>query len=171
MNPWLAEQLLQAETDALNLLRTEYERGARAQRRVEGLVSGYSLKTKQYSSAESMTAEEEVNVECDTKNPIVETDDAEQDESNYKIDTTGDDEQTIRKTPQDQGSMRSNEEHNMCTICLLEVEDGERIAVLSCGHLYHADCLGEWILKKVCATCVFDVTLHHNECMIHNAAR
>ena len=48
MNPWLAEQLLQAETDALNLLRTEYERGARAQRRVEGLVSGYSLKTKQY---------------------------------------------------------------------------------------------------------------------------
>ena len=49
-----------------------------------------------------MTAEEEVNVECDTKNPNVETDDAKQDESNYKIDTTGDDEQTTRKTPQDQ---------------------------------------------------------------------
>ncbi|KAL9184630.1 hypothetical protein ACHAXT_012600 [Thalassiosira profunda] len=39
-------------------------------------------------------------------------------------------------------------EESMCTICLLSVEDGERIADLSCGHLYHADCLAEWILKK-----------------------
>jgi len=38
----------------------------------------------------------------------------------------------------------------MCTICLLDIEDGERISDLSCKHIYHAECLGEWILKKVC---------------------
>ncbi len=41
------------------------------------------------------------------------------------------------------------ESSNMCTICLLELEDGDCIADLGCGHFYHAECLGEWILKKV----------------------
>lgn len=44
---------------------------------------------------------------------------------------------------------------SMCTICLLEVDDGDRVADLSCGHVFHPDCLGEWILKKVCS-------VHHN---------
>ncbi len=38
---------------------------------------------------------------------------------------------------------------SMCTICLLELEDGDRVADLPCGHMYHAECLGEWILKRV----------------------
>jgi hypothetical protein len=68
---------------------------------VEGWISGYS----QYSSAESMTTEEEeVDAECGTKNPNVETDDAKQDESK-NVDTIRDDEQTTRIKPQDQGSV------------------------------------------------------------------
>ena len=51
-------------------------------------------------------------------------------------------------------------EESMCTICLLSVEDGERIADLSCGHLYHADCLAEWILKKVRKLLIFFAFLH-----------
>jgi len=44
----------------------------------------------------------------------------------------------------------SNCDDRMCTICLLDIEGGERISDLSCNHIYHAECLGEWILKKVC---------------------
>eukprot|EP00986_Skeletonema_menzelii_P000399 scaffold111_cov142-Skeletonema_menzelii.AAC.22 len=35
-----------------------------------------------------------------------------------------------------------------CSICILELEDGDRIADLDCGHYFHADCLSEWIKKK-----------------------
>ena len=37
----------------------------------------------------------------------------------------------------------------MCSICILELEDGEVIADLNCNHCFHADCLSEWIKKKV----------------------
>jgi len=36
-----------------------------------------------------------------------------------------------------------------CTICLLEINIGERVTHLTCGHMYyHPDCLGEWIIQK-----------------------
>ena len=37
----------------------------------------------------------------------------------------------------------------MCSICIIELEDGETIADLNCNHCFHADCLSEWIKKKV----------------------
>lgn len=36
-----------------------------------------------------------------------------------------------------------------CSICILELKDRDRIADLSCNHYFHADCLSEWIKKKV----------------------
>jgi hypothetical protein len=42
-----------------------------------------------------------------------------------------------------------DEGEHTCSICILELEDGERIADLSCNHYFHADCLSEWIKKKV----------------------
>ena len=44
----------------------------------------------------------------------------------------------------------TNGDDRICTICLLDIEEGERVSDLTCGHIYHAECLGEWILKKVC---------------------
>jgi len=42
-----------------------------------------------------------------------------------------------------------DEGEQSCSICILELEDGERIADLDCNHYFHADCLSEWIKKKV----------------------
>ena len=36
-----------------------------------------------------------------------------------------------------------------CSICILELRDRDRVADLSCKHLFHGDCLSEWIKKKV----------------------
>ncbi len=41
------------------------------------------------------------------------------------------------------------EEVDSCSICILELEDGERIADLDCNHYFHSDCLSEWLKKKV----------------------
>ena len=35
-----------------------------------------------------------------------------------------------------------------CTICLTEIEDGEQVGVLPCTHIYHVDCLRQWISRK-----------------------
>ena len=50
MNPWITEHLLQAEILSRNRARDEYEHAARLTQRTEGWISGYSIKTKLYSS-------------------------------------------------------------------------------------------------------------------------
>ena len=160
MNPWITEQILQTEIQARNRIRDQFEYALRQKRRTEGTlsnfpifplsksrtanltrcaqigwVSGYSLKTKRYIASEEDTAlgnntQSDSERECKTN-----------DETNPE-----EDEDVRATSSQDDQSIVSG---NMCTICLLAVEDGEKVADLACGHLYHAECLGEWILKKV----------------------
>ena len=41
-----------------------------------------------------------------------------------------------------------------CSICMMEIEDGERIGALECDHKFHVDCLKEWIKRRnVCPLC------------------
>jgi len=41
-----------------------------------------------------------------------------------------------------------------CTICLTEVEEGDRVGILSCQHIFHAECLQQWISRRnVCPLC------------------
>jgi hypothetical protein len=42
-----------------------------------------------------------------------------------------------------------NEDGNViCAICMGEVENGDRIGNLHCRHLFHVDCLKQWLRKK-----------------------
>lgn len=41
-----------------------------------------------------------------------------------------------------------------CTICLTEVDDGEKVGMLSCPHIFHADCLKLWVARRnACPLC------------------
>jgi len=41
-----------------------------------------------------------------------------------------------------------------CTICLAEIENGDRVGVLPCTHIFHVDCLQQWITRKnACPLC------------------
>lgn len=137
-NLWVTEHLLQAEISSRNQIRNEFDEALRIQRRTEGWISGYSIKTKIYSWGIDDTAavtNEEIDAElyCDANSAPTTVDQ-----------TVAKDEDTTQKSV-------SQGYDSMCTICLLELEVGDRVADLSCGHLYHADCLGEWIIKKVSA--------------------
>lgn len=55
-----------------------------------------------------------------------------------------------------------------CSICLLPFEDGDRVADLNCNHHFHAECISEWVRKKVssfmtffCSDIFFDTILPH----------
>jgi len=53
--------------------------------------------------------------------------------------------------------LRSNnptESTEDCAICYQELEDGQRVSDLHCGHTYHVACLKEWCARRnVCPLC------------------
>lgn len=56
------------------------------------------------------------------------------------------------KNPTIHYSRKSRPEANECTVCLSEIEEGERIRKLRCKHTFHRDCLDQW-LQQYWATC------------------
>lgn len=41
-----------------------------------------------------------------------------------------------------------------CTICLTAIEEGERVGILPCMHIFHSDCLRQWIMRRnACPLC------------------
>lgn len=42
-----------------------------------------------------------------------------------------------------------------CPICLVNFSDGEGVRRLPCFHLFHTECVDEWLLKeqRVCPSC------------------
>lgn len=54
----------------------------------------------------------------------------------------------------------------VCTICLSPLLVGEQVAALECPHLYHADCIVEWLRRKnSCPLCAQRIdaerVMHH----------
>jgi hypothetical protein len=110
------------------------------QRSRDGWISGYKLKTKRYigdqSSAENIKDKHDVSVMKENLTEDETANESKDDEEN--------------ELPQDRCGII--DEH-MCTICLLDIENGDLVADLKCEHVYHANCLSEWILKKVSHFC------------------
>ena len=45
-----------------------------------------------------------------------------------------------------------------CTICLSEFEDGEDVRRLPCMHLFHIECVDQWLVtNKKCPICRVDI--------------
>ncbi|XP_068639256.1 E3 ubiquitin ligase BIG BROTHER-related-like [Aristolochia californica] len=48
---------------------------------------------------------------------------------------------------------------DQCVICRLEYEDDESLVNLSCKHLYHPECINNWLqINKVCPVCSAEVS-------------
>ena len=46
-------------------------------------------------------------------------------------------------------------EADMCPICLKDITEGQKIAKISCMHVFHSHCLHKWIKKKqTCPICL-----------------
>jgi len=62
---------------------------------------------------------------------------------------------TIDKPTIDSDDDSDNDEGaETCTICILTIKDGDHIGALQCEHIFHVDCLKEWIKRRnVCPLC------------------
>jgi len=52
------------------------------------------------------------------------------------------------------GNGNSNNNNPTCTICFINIEDQERIGLLSCEHYFHVECLKQWLQRRnTCPLC------------------
>ena len=64
----------------------------------------------------------------------------------------------IDKLPTKKYRQRIDGDNNKCIICMEEFQEKERIKYLPCGHLFHHDCIRQWLLKeKSCPFCKSEI--------------
>lgn len=53
-----------------------------------------------------------------------------------------------------------------CTICVSDIEEGDKITELECNHVLHTECISEWVkYKSECPVCRHDIkTTDTTEC-------
>jgi hypothetical protein len=55
---------------------------------------------------------------------------------------------------------KKRDNNNNCVVCLYEFKIGERISTLPCLHVFHCDCINNWLKNELtCPVCKFEVTL------------
>mmetsp|Transcript_120503 Transcript_120503/g.213142 ORF Transcript_120503/g.213142 Transcript_120503/m.213142 type:complete len:278 (+) Transcript_120503:122-955(+) len=63
-------------------------------------------------------------------------------------------------------SATTSSEESECPICLLEINQGDKVRQLAiCGHTFHRSCIDLWLLRRAdCPLCKRDVRGSYNEC-------
>ena len=61
----------------------------------------------------------------------------------------------------------NKEEHNFCCICLQQYKIEENIVEMYCNHLFHAECIEEWLNNNpTCPICRTDVINENNDIIL-----
>ena len=59
--------------------------------------------------------------------------------------------------------LKSKNEDEVCSICLVAAKKGDRVYELCCKHLFHKKCIDPWLEKStVCPNCRRDLTPANN---------
>ena len=67
---------------------------------------------------------------------------------------TGLSEAQLQSLPTTDISIQQVQDGTKCNVCLMDYSEGETVCQLSCGHLYHSNCIATWLTAKTtCPTC------------------
>ena len=66
--------------------------------------------------------------------------------------------QQFEKLPITKYKKEKYSENFQCIICMEEFNEGEKVKVLPCGHIFHPNCIKEWLMKqKSCPFCKSEI--------------
>ena len=51
----------------------------------------------------------------------------------------------IDEMPTTTFKLKKEEEPEVCTVCYCEFEEGEKVMILPCKHLFHPECVAKWL--------------------------
>lgn len=133
---------------------------------------------KQTTPKKRKSLANEINRDQHCKDDIIKTPEKPQ-SVEQKVDTPA----TLPTTPEtDNGDEDNNnssyiynydeDEDVTCTICIGVINDGDKVGVLPCNHLFHSSCLKEWIKRRnVCPLCQEpDIATPQNQLERRNSA-
>ena len=64
----------------------------------------------------------------------------------------------IEQIPRMQITKQQADDIASCSVCLMEYKEGEAVCKLPCSHLYHVDCITQWLqANRNCPYCRADV--------------
>ena len=59
---------------------------------------------------------------------------------------------------EEDASLGAEKSDTTCAICLVEMEGGEKVVTLDCGHVYHVDCICNWTRRvAICPACRYSL--------------
>jgi hypothetical protein len=152
-----------------NLIEDILRREAEARRRFQLMVSNrassqrdvvtYILKTRAFKKEVNATPIPNRGIDIKTDTNVDEVPDISSPASNNTMPLTPDSTKSLSFEPEVDEKIPEVDENEdyfdsddedavTCTICIMEIEDGDRIGVLPCEHKFHVDCLKEWIKRK-----------------------
>ena len=66
--------------------------------------------------------------------------------------------QQIKRLPKTKFNKEKYSENERCIICMEEFIDNEKVNLLPCGHIFHINCIKQWLLKtKSCPFCKTEI--------------
>ena len=65
----------------------------------------------------------------------------------------------VRNLPWQVWNCDGNDDDVICVVCIEQLQSGDMVRVLNCGHIYHVNCIDSWLMKMsnrcpVCMRCV-----------------
>lgn len=84
--------------------------------------------------------------------------------------TTKESSVSSEESPKEESEVNANnvvddDDLEKCTICLYEFEVEEDVRRLPCMHLFHVECVDQWLItNKRCPICRIDIEDHIKEC-------
>lgn len=138
-NTKIVDEILRREAERRRLLRAAF--AARLpEARPDGMRQKLSLilKTTTFESATATDkTNENANVKADSKSEEV---------------IEGDIEKAAGASQSD--DQNESDDAVMCSICMMDLEPGDRVGALPCKHYFHAECLKTWVVwRNTCPLC------------------
>ena len=149
INARVINRILQLERDARNQYRRS---GELARYRPDGMRERLSLqlKTKKMQTQTRTQTQIESGPVSNTADNLNQSASKDTHESSHDTEANA----VAVTTKEIEGGIEDDADEITCSICMVPLENGERVGDLPCGHNFHVECLKTWVLwRNTCPLC------------------